>query len=66
MIRKEGCCVCVCPFIILFRGAGSPSNTMWFGPMPTSIPSGILIHPTVWPQYTNVTNKETDRQTTVR
>jgi len=24
--------------------AGSPSNTMWPGPRPTSIPSGILIH----------------------
>jgi len=29
---------------------GSPSNTMWPGPKPTSLPSGILIHPTVWPQ----------------
>jgi len=28
-------------------GAGSPSNTMWPGPRPTSLPSGILIHPTV-------------------
>jgi len=27
----------------------------------TSVPSFILIHPTVWPQYTNVTDK-TDRQ----
>jgi len=35
----------------LFRGAGSPSNTMWPGPTPTPIPSGILIHPAVWPQY---------------
>ena len=26
------------------------------------MPSFILIHPTVWPQYTNVTDK-TDRQT---
>jgi len=25
-----------------------------------SIPSGVLIHPTVWPQYTNVI--QTDRQ----
>ena len=41
---------------------GPPSNTVWTGPRPTSIPSGILIHPTAWPQYTNVT----DRQTTVR
>jgi len=31
-------------------GAGSPSNTMWPGPRPTSLPSGIFIHPTVWPQ----------------
>jgi len=29
---------------------GSPCNTMWPGPRPTSLPSGILIHPTVWPQ----------------
>ena len=29
----------------------------------TSIPSGILIHPTVWPQCTNVTDR-TDRHTT--
>ena len=28
----------------------SPSNTMWPGPRHTSIPSGIFIHPTVWPQ----------------
>jgi len=43
-------------------GAGSPSNTMSPEPRNTSLPSGILIHPTVWPQCTNVT----DRQTTVR
>jgi len=24
-------------------------------------PSFILIHPTVWPQYTNVTGRQTDR-----
>jgi len=39
------------------EGAGTPSYTMWPGPIPTSIPSGILIHRTVWPQYTNVTNR---------
>jgi len=38
-------------------GAGSPSNTMWPGPRPTSMTSSILIHPTDWPQYTNVTNR---------
>ena len=32
-------------------GGGSPSNTMWPGPRPTSIPSGILISAAVWPQY---------------
>jgi len=46
----------------LGRGAGSPSNTMWRGPRPTCMPSFILIRPTVWPQYTNVTDKQTDRQ----
>jgi len=29
---------------------------------PISVPSCILIHPTVWPQYTNVTSRQ-DRQT---
>jgi len=33
--------------------AGSPSNKMWLGPRPTSLPSDILIHPTVWPQLYN-------------
>jgi len=58
----EGCCA---PFrggvgfaVALSKGAGSPSNTMWPGPRPTSIPSGIFIHPTVWPQYTNVTDMQ--------
>ena len=40
-------------------GAGYPSNTMWPGPSPTSVPSGIVIRPTVWPQYTNVTDRTT-------
>jgi len=44
---------CYAPFR---GGAGFPSNTMWPGSRPTSIPSGILIHPTVWPQYTIVTD----------
>jgi len=41
-----GCCA---PFS---GGAGSPSNTIWPGPSSRSIsvPSGILIHPAVWPQ----------------
>jgi len=44
----------LCPFT--WGRAGSPSNTMSPGPRPTSVPSGILIHPTVSPQYTNVTD----------
>jgi len=42
-------------------GAWTPSTTMWSGPRPTSVPSGILIHPAVWPQYTNVTDRQ-DKQ----
>ena len=33
-----------------FGEAGSPCNTTWPGPRPTFVPSGILIHPDVWPQ----------------
>ena len=40
------------------RGAGSPCKTMWPGPRPTRVPSFILIHPTVWSQYTNVTDRQ--------
>ena len=47
MGRKFGGCA------PLWRGAaGSPSNTMSPRPRPTSVPSGILIHPAVWPQQT--------------
>ena len=38
----------LCPFG--GGGAGSPSNTMWPGPRPTSVPSGTLIRPAVSPQ----------------
>ena len=48
----------------MVRVAGSPSNTVWPGPRRTCMPSFIFIHPTVWPQYTNVTDRQ-DR-TTVR
>jgi len=54
MRRKRGCCA---PF---GRGAGSPSNTMWPVPRPTSVPNGILIHKTVW---SNTPMSQTDRQT---
>jgi len=43
----------VCPFS---GGAGSPSNTKSPGPRPTSIPSGIIVHPAVWPQRTLAEN----------
>jgi len=49
-----GCCARV-PF---HGAAGSLSNTMLPGPRPTSVPSGILIHLTVWPQYTDVTDRQ--------
>ena len=29
--------------------APPPSNTMWPGPRPTSVPNGTLIHPAIWP-----------------
>jgi len=44
--------------VVVLSPFQSPSNTLW----PTSVPSGILIYPTVWPQYTNVTDSQTDRQ----
>jgi len=31
-------------------GAGFPPNTMSLGPRPTSLQSGILIHPAIWPR----------------
>ena len=44
-----------------FGGVESPSNTTWPGPRPGSMPSFILIHPTVWPQSPSVTDR-VDRQ----
>jgi len=49
----------VCPF---GEEEVVPSNTMWRGLRPTCMPSFILFHPTVWLQYTNVTDRQ-DRQT---
>ena len=41
------------------RGAAEPlfveswdPNTMWPGRMSTSVPSGVFVHPAVWPQQT--------------
>jgi len=42
-------------------GSGSPSNTMWPGPRPTCMTSFILIHLTVWRQYTNVTDRQAEQ-----
>ena len=42
--------------VVPLRGAGSPSHTTWLRPRPTSIPSGILIHPAVWTQQTSAKN----------
>ena len=59
MGRKAGAAV---PLSV--EAAGSPSNTIWRGLRPTAVPSGILIRPTVRPQYTDVTDRI--GQTTVR
>ena len=34
----------------LSRSAGNPSNTMWPALRSTTVPSGVFIHPAVWPQ----------------
>jgi len=47
-LGKGGCALFVAE-------AGSPSNTVAW-PKPTSIPSGILVHPAVWPQRTLAEN----------
>jgi len=41
----------------LLGEAGSPSNTMSPGPRSTSLPSGILIHPVIWPRQTRAENE---------
>ena len=48
--------VLLCPFPL---GELGSHLTMSPGLRPTSVPSGI-IHPTVWPQYTNVTDRQDD------
>jgi len=44
--KVGGCCA-----LFAGGGAGSPSNTKSPGPRPTSIQSGILIHPALWLQH---------------
>jgi len=50
--------------------AGSLSNTTWPRSSPTRMPIFKLIRPTVWPQYTNVTDRQDrtwqDRQTNIQ
>jgi len=46
MGRKLGGGLC----LLMERWAGSPSNTKSPGLRPTSVPSGILMNLTVWPQ----------------
>jgi len=38
----------------LSRRAETPSNTMWPEPRSTSVPSGVFMHPAVWPQYIGI------------
>jgi len=44
------------PYAFLVVGELGPDLTQC-GQGPTSVPSFILIHPTTWPQYTNVTER---------
>jgi len=40
----------LCPLFWEGAGRGSPFNTISLGSRPTFLPSGILIHPAIWPQ----------------
>jgi len=56
MGRKLGGCA-----LPLLGGAGFPSNNVACAEayQSTTVPSFMLIHPTVWPQYINVTDRQT-------
>ena len=41
-----------------FCGRIQTFSTMSLGLRPNSLPSGILIHPAIWAQYTNVTDRQ--------
>jgi len=43
MDRKLGRCA-------PFWGKLGPRLTLWPGPRPTFVPSGVLMHPAVWPR----------------
>ena len=47
--------VLLCPFP---WGELGPHLTMWPGLRPNSVPSAILIHPTICSQQTNVTDRQ--------
>ena len=46
--KSGGCFQVLCPW----GRTGSPSNTISPRPMPTSVRSGVVIHPAVWPHCT--------------
>jgi len=48
-----------------FKGSVIPSNTMWSWFRPTTMPSGILISPTVCPQFTHLTDQSTTHEVTL-
>jgi len=49
----------LCPSVPRSVGELGPHLTVWPGPRATSVPSAILIYPTVWPQCTSVTDRQT-------
>jgi len=50
------------PLFVGIELHGSSSYTVTPGPRITSIASDIVIQPTVWPQYTNVTDRQTGQR----
>ena len=51
--NKNGPKIGSCAPFFFGEGAGPPYNTMWLGPRPTFIPSGILIHRAICPPKTS-------------
>jgi len=47
------------PFVFLGGGEMGPHVTVWLEPRPTFLPSGIVIHLTVWQQ---TPTSQTDKQ----
>jgi len=65
MGRKLGAVVLTKCCTPLVRGVGFSFITMWPGLRPTGMPSFTLIYPTVWPQYTNVTDRTAQRSDSI-